>query len=147
MRSLQPGLIAACALASSLSLAGEPKASGTPVAEAEQQVLDVDRAWADAEVKHDTAALRRVLDDRFVATFGAGKPYDKEGFIKAVVDEEPDTTASQELTDRMVRVDRDTAVIVETDTVRGTADGKPVQRRLSNHYGVYQARRPLGGAS
>ena len=125
MRSLLPGLVAACALASSLSLAGEPKVSATRAAEAEQQVLDVDRAWADAEVKHDTAALRRILDDHFVATFGAGKPYDKEGFIKAVVDDETDPTASQELTDRMVRVDRDTAVIVETDTVRGTADGKP----------------------
>jgi len=116
-------LFAAWALASS-SLASESKDSPTPDAEAERQVLDLDRAWADAETKHDVATLRRILDDRFVATFGAGKLYDKEGFIKAVIPDETDTTLSQDLTDRTVRVDRDTAVIIETDTVRGTDAGK-----------------------
>ena len=96
----------------------------TIVATAEQQVLDLDRAWADAEVKHDAATLRRILDDHFVATFGAGKPYDKEEFIKAVIGGAPDPSESQDLSDRMVRVDADTAVIVETDTAHGTDEGK-----------------------
>ena len=87
--------------------------------------LQLGQFWDSSKMTWRAAALRRILDDRFVATFGAGKPYDKEGFIKVVVDDETDTTASQDLTDRMVRVDRDTAVIVETDTVRGTTDGKP----------------------
>ena len=33
----------------------------------EQRVLTVEQQWADAEVKHDSAALARILDDQFVA--------------------------------------------------------------------------------
>ena len=124
MKTSWLGLIVVGACSCLRALAGEPTVESTTVAQAEQQVLDLDRAWADAEVKHDEATLRRILDEHFVATFGAGKPYDKEGFIKAVIGGAPDPTESQDLSDRMVRVDADTAVIVETDTVRGTDEGK-----------------------
>jgi hypothetical protein len=87
-------LIAAWALASS-SLASESKESATPAADAGRQVLDLDRAWADAETRHDVATLRRILGDHFVASFGAGKLYDKEGFIKAVIPDDTDTTQSR----------------------------------------------------
>ena len=124
MKTSRLGLIVVGAFSCLRAFAGEPTVESTTVAQAAQQVLDVDRAWADAEVKHDAAALRRILDDHFVATFGAGKPYDKEGFIKAVIGGAPDPTESQDLSDRTVRVDSDTAVIVETDTLRGTNEGK-----------------------
>ena len=124
MKTSWLGLIVVGAFACLRALAGAPTVESTTVAQAEQQVLDVDRAWADAEVRHDAATLRRILDDHFVATFGAGKPYDKEGFIKAVIGGDPDPTESQDLSDRTVRVDSDTAVIVETDTLRGTNEGK-----------------------
>jgi len=62
-----------------LSAATEPKNSKTvPSADAKQQVLDLGKEWVAAEVKHDAAALRRILDDKFVASFGVKKPYDKE---------------------------------------------------------------------
>ena len=124
MKSLLPVLIAASTLSPLPAFAADPTAAAAPALAAEQQVLALDRAWADAEVRRDAAALRQILDDRFIATFGAGKPLDKEAFISAIVDEEVDPTASQELSDRTVLVDRDTAVVVETDTVRGTADGQ-----------------------
>ncbi len=124
MKTSWLGLIAVGAFSCLRTLAGEPAVELTTIAKAEQQVLDLDRAWADAEVKHDEAALRRILDDQFVATFGTGKPYDREGFIKVVIGGNPDPTESQDLSDRMVRIDADTAVIVETDTVRGTDEGK-----------------------
>lgn len=124
MKSQLSGLIAACALASLPSLAGEPKSSGTPATDSQRQVLKLEREWVTAEIKRDVTTLRRILDDRFVATFGAGKPLDKESFIKAVTGDDTDVMLSQDLADESVLVDHDTVVAVGTDTVRGTAEGK-----------------------
>jgi ketosteroid isomerase-like protein len=74
--------------------------------------------------------LRHILDDRFVATFGAAKPLDREGFIKEVIGSDTDKIVSQDLSDETVRVDGDTAVVVETDTVRGTDNGEPYTQVL-----------------
>jgi len=90
---------------------------------AKQQVLDLEQEWVAAEHKHDAATLRRILDDKFVASFGVEKPYDKEAFIKLIVSSDVDPTESQTLTDRAVIIDRDTAVVVGTDTERGTRKG------------------------
>jgi ketosteroid isomerase-like protein len=100
-------------------------ANDPPSADAKQQVLDLGKEWGAAEVKHDGATLLRILDDKFIATFGTRKPYDKRAFIKAILDGDVDPTASQTLTDEIVIVDRDTAVVVGTDTVRGTEKGAP----------------------
>jgi hypothetical protein len=107
------------------SSATEPKNSKTlPSANARQQVLDLGKEWAAAEVKHDATTLRRILDDKFVASFGVEKPYDKEAFVKLIVNGDVDPTASQTLTDETVIIDDDTAVVVGTDTVRGTESGR-----------------------
>ena len=112
--------LACCMAASSV----DPKSSrnSTP-ADVKQQVLDIEQEWVDAEIKHDAATLRRILDDKFVVSFGAGKPYNKEAFIKGTVSGEVDPTESQALTDRAIIIDQDTAVVVGTDTLRGTRKG------------------------
>lgn len=91
---------------------------------AKQQILDLEQIWVTAEHNHDAATLRRILDDKFVASFDADKPLDKESFIKLIVTEDADPTESQTLTDRNVIVDQDTAVVVGVDTERGTKKGK-----------------------
>ena len=123
------GLIAACAAASPL-LTGAANGSAAPTTAAERQVLKLEREWTAAEIKRDAATLRRILDDRFVVTFGAGEPIDKEGFIKDVIGDGTDRLLSQDLTGETVRVDRDTAVVVETDTVRGINKGQPYTQIL-----------------
>jgi hypothetical protein len=75
-------------------------------------------------VKHDATMLRRILDDKFVASFGVKEPYDKEAFIKLIITGDVDPTESQTLTDETVVIDQDTAVVVGTDTVRGTEKGE-----------------------
>ena len=87
-------------------------------------MLDLGKEWVAAEVKHDAATLRRILDDKFVASFGVEKPYDKGAFIKLICSGDVDPTASQTLTDETVIIDQDTAVVVGTDTARGTDSGK-----------------------
>jgi hypothetical protein len=113
----------ACCVAA-LSASTEPKNSKTvPPADAKQQVLDLGKEWVAAEVKHDAATLRRILDDKFIASFGVKDPYDKETFIKHIVTGDVDPTESQTLTDETVIIDQDTAVVVGTDTARGTYNG------------------------
>jgi hypothetical protein len=117
------GLTLACCMAAS-SLATEPTSSQTaPPTDARQQVLNLEKEWAVAEDKHDETVLRRILDERFVATFGAAKTYDREAFIK-VFSGDVDPTASQTLTYEAVIIDGDTAVVVGTDTEHGTRDGE-----------------------
>jgi hypothetical protein len=67
--------------------------------------------------------LRRTLDERFVATFGA-KTYDKEAFVKLFAGD-VDPTASQTSTYQAVIIDDDTAALVGTDTARGASDDTP----------------------
>src|SRR5208282_3212344 len=98
-------------------------ATATGPSDAKQQVLNLGEEWAAAEMKHDANTLRRILDDKFVASFGARKPYDKEDFIKLICSGDVDPTESQTLTDETVIVDEDTAVVVGTDTLRGTKNG------------------------
>jgi len=106
------------------SAAKEPENSETlPPADAKQQVLNLGKEWVAAELKHDATTLRRILGDQFVASFGAEKPYDKEAFLKLICSGDVDPTGSQTLTDETVVVDGDTAVVVGTDTVRGTENG------------------------
>jgi hypothetical protein len=113
--------LACCVVA--LSASTEPKNSTFPSSDAKQQVLDLGKEWVAAEVKHDAATLRRILDDKFIASFGVKEPYDKETFIKHIVTGDVDPTESQTLTDETVIIDQDTAVVVGTDTARGTYNG------------------------
>ncbi|HEV2174768.1 MAG TPA: nuclear transport factor 2 family protein [Nitrospira sp.] len=115
-------VILTCCVAA-LPASTEPKRSERSPADAKQQVLDLENEWVAAEIKHDTAALRRILDGKFVATFGAGRPHDKEGFIKGIVSGDVDPTESQTLTDQTVIIDEDTAVSIGTDTLHGTRKG------------------------
>ena len=116
-------LALACCMAAS-SVAAEPTSSHTASPpDARQQLLELEQEWTVAEEKRDGAVLRRILDDRFVATFGAAKTYDKEAFIKLFAGD-VDPTASHNLTYEAVIIDEDSAVLVGTDTARGTRDSK-----------------------
>ena len=112
-----------CCLAAWPVTAAPPDPKTARPADAKQRVLDLENEWVAAEHNHDAAALRRILDDKFVASFGAEKPYDKETFIKELISHDVDPTESQMLTDRTVIIDHDTAVVVGTDTERGTRKG------------------------
>ncbi len=129
------GLIAAFLVASS-SLAGETSDPATSATNDEQQLLKLEREWTAAEINRDAATLRRILDDRFIATFGAGKSVDKEGFIKVVIGDGTDNTLSQNLSEETVRVVQDTGVIFATDTVWGIDHEKPytLVLRISTTY-------------
>ncbi len=128
-RSLHEGHAIAVLLltsfAATATFAAPPKSQQQPPADAKQQLLALEKEWVAAETKHDGVTLRRILDNKFLATFGAGKPRDKETFIKELLSGPADPTESQKLTDETVIVDGDTAVVLGIDTLHGTEDGAP----------------------
>ncbi|HEV7433151.1 MAG TPA: nuclear transport factor 2 family protein, partial [Steroidobacteraceae bacterium] len=94
-----------------------PAQAATPASEAEQQLRKLEREWIAAEINRDAAALERILDDRFVGTFGVGKPLGKQQFIRALVGTDEDRIVSEDLSDETFVVAGDTAVVAEIDTV------------------------------
>jgi len=95
----------------------------TLAADPKQEVLALGQQLVAAANQRDATTLGRILDDKFVASFGTGKPHDKKAFIKLIVSEDVDPTESDTLTDETVLIDGDTAVVVGTDTERGTDNG------------------------
>jgi hypothetical protein len=116
------GLTLACCIVAAAAATEPTSPQAAQPAAARQQLLDLEKKWAAAEDKYDPAVLRRILDDRFVATFDAAETYDKDAFIKIFAGD-VDPTASQSLTYDAVIIDGDTAVLVGNDTARGTRDG------------------------
>lgn len=124
MRQHRPFFLLCC-LALLCGLMARGNSQGGQPLDAKQQILKLETEWVTAEVKHDGATLRRILDDKFLASFGPSEPYDKEAFIKIILTGDVDPTESQTLTDQNVIVDHDTAVVVGIDTARGTEHGTP----------------------
>lgn len=90
---------------------------------ARTELATLERQWVDAEANRDAATLQRILDDKFVCTYMTAKPLDKHAFIEAET-RPGGPKGTQELSDETVIVSGDTAVVVETDTLRSVKDGK-----------------------
>jgi ketosteroid isomerase-like protein len=89
----------------------------------QKELIAIVQAWAKAEEKRDAAKLTRILDDRFIVTVDADSPMSKEQYIRWIANDEMYVILSQLFTDETVVVDRDTAVFLGTDTIRGTDKG------------------------
>jgi uncharacterized protein (TIGR02246 family) len=84
------------------------------VSKPEQQVIELNRAWADAITKGDAAALERLFADDMIVTSGSGAIRDKAGEIKdAAAAPDPDFvwTAPFMTEDVRVKIYRDAAVV------------------------------------
>ena len=128
------GWIGVCSLAAwSLGLAA------TAASDAEQQLRKLELDWTAAEINRDASALGRILDERFVGTFGSGKPFGKAEFIRNVVGPGADRIISQDLSDQTFVVAGDTAVVAEIDTVHALRAGAPYIEvlRITTTYGKH----------
>jgi hypothetical protein len=111
-----PGLMVVAAIV----LAPAAHAAASAADRDKAQVIALEKAWVEAEERRDAAALDNILDDQFTATFLVSRPIGKADFIQAQV--KPGPKETQELSDRSVILDRDTAVVIDTDTL--TTEGK-----------------------
>lgn len=83
------------------------------IASATEELLALDQAWIDAEVSRDKAALERILDEEFYATWPSGKTFDRTGFIDIILKAE---LAPFEVVHDLIRVHGDTALIIDLST-------------------------------
>lgn len=84
------------------------------VTKPEQQVIELNRAWADAITKGDAAALERLFGDDIIVTSGSGAIRDKAEEIKdAAPAPDPDFvwTAPFTTEDVRVKIYKDAAVV------------------------------------
>lgn len=119
---LQPKILVVAAAGLAPTTQAPAADSGADRARKDLAVLE--RAWVDAEINRDPVALERILDDQFVCTFQTSKPLRKSDFIKAET-RPGGPKETQDLSDETVVISGDTAIVVETDTLRGVKDGSP----------------------
>lgn len=81
-----------------------------PVSAAEAELIALDEAWIDAEVRGDRAALERILHEEFLATYPSGRTVDRATFIDDVLKND---IAPFVVTHESIRVHGDTALIID----------------------------------
>jgi len=83
--------------------------------EQESELTALSDAWIEAEVRRDTSALERLLDERFLATFASGQTIDRAGFIAWI--QKSDIKPFQ-VTNEAIHIHGDTAVVIGVDAGR-----------------------------
>jgi hypothetical protein len=99
-----------------------PDSSGSD----QQRVLTLQQQWADAEVKHDAAALALILDDQFVVSYASGQPLNKAAFIAQAMKL---SMASQTVTNDVIHIQGNTAIIVGTMIIHPLNSGESCRLR------------------
>jgi ketosteroid isomerase-like protein len=92
-----------------------------PAQDEGQRVLAVEDDYVAAEINRDEAALRRIVDDRFVFNRANGTATGKEELIQAVL---AMRMAGQAISERSVLIEGDTALVFGTAELRLAVAGK-----------------------
>ncbi len=123
-------IAAACAGPSveSNSTGGQPQ---------EERVLAAEDAYVAAEVSRDEAALRRLVDDRFVHNSGDGSTSTKEDLIREVLDM---NMTDQTISERSVLFEGDVAIIFGTTELRFEDPGAEPRSAKLRYTSVYAQR-------
>ena len=102
-----------------------------------QHVLAVEDEWISAEINRDEAALRRVIDDRFVFNSSNGRTSGKADLIKSVLGWK---MTGQTVSERTVLVDGDTAVVFGTTELRFASETREDSKTLLRYTATYVKR-------
>jgi ketosteroid isomerase-like protein len=112
-------------------------ATTASVAAEEDAVTAAEDDWIRAEINHDEATLRRVIDDRFIANSNDGQTSGKEELIETVLGF---AMTGQTITERSVLIDGDTAVIFGTTELRFASPGEEDTKSLLRYTATYVKR-------
>lgn len=104
--------VAVSLILASYALAGlaDDALESAPVSAAEAELIALDDAWIDAEVRGDRAALERILHEQFLATYPSGRTVDRATFIDDVLKND---IAPFVVIHESIRVHGDTALIID----------------------------------
>jgi ketosteroid isomerase-like protein len=108
--------------------------SASTVQPEEQRVLAAEDEYIAAEVSRDKAALRRLIDERFVHNSSQGTTSGKEELIQAVLNM---AMVGQTLRERSVLVERDIAFIFGTADLRFAGPGEPESSSAMRYTSAY----------
>jgi hypothetical protein len=79
----------------------------------QSELIALSDAWIAAEVGHDKAALERILDERFLATFASsGKTVDRTAYIALIMQMQLDPFT---VLNEVVNIHGDTALVISTE--------------------------------
>lgn len=117
-----PGLLATGWLAASLL-------QGQTADEAAKEVATLDARYQAAVKNNDAATMNLILADDFVLVTGRGKTFTKADLLKEARDKTTIYEKQDEL-EQHVRVWGDTAVVTALLWIKGTSEGKPIERKL-----------------
>jgi ketosteroid isomerase-like protein len=93
-------------------------------ATAEQQVLDLEKRWFEAEKAHNTAFLEQIFADDLVVGSAMGDVVDRDQILSRM--RSPDHRIEELHSDHVrVRVYGNVAVVTEHATIRGHDKGRP----------------------
>ncbi len=104
---------------------------------AEQQVLAVEDEYVAAEINRDEAALRRLVDDRFVFNSADGTTSGKDALIQSVLGM---NMTGQTISERSVLVAGDLAVTFGTAEIRHRPQGGDERTTVLRYTTVYTKR-------
>lgn len=110
----------------------------TPIEQTEAlRVLAVEDAYVAAELARDEAALRRLVDDRFVFNSGGGTTSGKEALIASVL---AMPMVGQTISERSVLIEEHVALVFGTTELRFAAPGEPETMSTLRYTATYVRR-------
>jgi ketosteroid isomerase-like protein len=121
--------IALAVLAAGALLLTVPVQAEESVADIQKTVAALDTAYQAAVAANDAEAMDRILADDFVLVVGRGATFTKADLL-AQAREKTVIYAHQEDTQQTVRVWGQTAVVTALLWIKGTNEGKPIERKL-----------------
>jgi ketosteroid isomerase-like protein len=117
-----PGLLAAGWLAASLL-------QGQTAEESAKEVANLDARYQAAVKANDVPTMNLILADDFVLVTGRGKTFSKVDLLEEARKKTTIYEKQDEL-EQHVRVWGDTAVVTALLWIKGTSEGKPMERKL-----------------
>jgi len=105
-----------------LVVQGTPKIKVTQGGGVEQLLKQMEDDWQKATRTKDTAALKRIIAEDWVATDDRGRLLDREQYLSQTISN-PDVVQSNENTDMKVRIYGNTAVVTGGLTEKGMRNG------------------------
>lgn len=121
-RRMVPGLLATGCLAASFL-------QGQTAEESAKEVATLDARYQAAVKNNDASTMGLILADDFTLVTGRGKTFSKNDLLKEARDKTTIYEKQDEL-EQHVRVWGDTAVVTALLWIKGTSEGKPIERKL-----------------
>lgn len=115
------------------------QAEGTQFSAEEQRVLAIEDEYVVAEVNRDEAALRRILDDRFLWNRSNGSTTGKEAYVQSIMSDSF-SLVGQTIRERSLLLQGDVAFVFGTADLRFARAGQPESMSSLRYTAAYVCR-------